>query len=166
MNNLSNKWVSRFLDMSSLVASWSRDPSTKVGAVLTREKRIVSMGFNGFPSGTVDDEKLYDDRERKYLRVVHAEKNAILFAKQDLTGCNLFATHFPCCQCAAFIIQSGISNIYVPLQNKAFLDRWYEHIKESLRMFDEVKVNSYVYDKVDNEIRRFMIFRESDTEDY
>lgn len=163
---ISTKWASRFIDLAFLVASWSKDPSSKVGAVITKDKRIISMGFNGFPSGTLDTDKLYTERERKYLRVVHAEKNAILFAKQDLTGCNLFATHFPCCQCAAFIIQSGISRVFIPKQDKGFLDRWYEHIRESLCMFHEAKVSPILYDKEKEELRVFEVFRESDIEDY
>ena len=82
-------WDHRFLVMAQLVAGWSKDPSSKVGSVITDGKRIVSLGFNGFPAGTDDNPAIYDDRERKYRRVLHAEPNAMSFAKRDLNGCTI-----------------------------------------------------------------------------
>ena len=161
-----NKWVFRFLAMAQLVGSWSKDPSTKVGSLIAKEKRIVSVGFNGFPSGTKDDGEIYEDRERKYLRVIHGEVNAIMFAKKDLTDHQLYATHFPCCQCAALIIQSGISEIYVPTQSKDFMDRWYDHIKESLRMFNEAGVRPFVCDLEEGTYSRFCAYDTNTTEIY
>jgi len=76
------RWHKRFLEMAKLISTWSKDPSTQCGAVIIdAKKRVISMGFNGFPSGTSDDPDLYQNREKKYKRVIHAEKNAILFAK-------------------------------------------------------------------------------------
>ena len=89
-------WDQRFLEMARLAATWSKDPSSKVGAVITDGKRIVSLGFNGFPAGIDDDPSIYGHRERKYRRVLHAEQNAISFAKRDLTGCTIYITHPPC----------------------------------------------------------------------
>lgn len=151
---ISVKWASRFLDMAALVATWSKDPSSQVGACVAKDKRIISMGFNGFPSGTKDDESLYENRERKYLRVVHAEKNAILFAKQDLNGCQLYATHFPCCQCTAFIIQSGINCVVIPEQDKDFINRWFDPIKESLCMMEEAGILPLIYLKKRFELKK------------
>lgn len=163
---MNSKWAGRFIDMAFLVASWSRDPSSQVGAVIIRGKRIVSLGFNGFPAGTDDSQNLYEDRDRKYLRVVHAEKNAILFAKQDLTGCTLYATHFPCCQCAAFIIQAGINCVVVPQQTVEFMGRWKYHIRESLNMFHEAKVKSFTYNKKEKTITNFLYFDPENIEEY
>ena len=70
-------WEMRFLELASTVAGWSKDPSTKCGAVICDEKFIVSLGFNGFPAGCRDDKEIYLNRDRKYARVIHAEKNAI-----------------------------------------------------------------------------------------
>jgi len=76
-----SKWDSRFMDLARLVASWSKDPSTQVGAVIVdQDKRIVSTGFNGFPR-CVNDSPV--DREVKLLRTIHAEENALLFARRD-----------------------------------------------------------------------------------
>lgn len=163
---INEKWASRFLDLAFLVASWSHDPSSKVGACIAKNKRIISMGFNGFPARTADDEKLYNDRERKYLRVVHAEKNAILFAKQDLSGCQLYATHFPCCQCTAFIIQSGITEVIVPEQNREYLERWFDPIRESLLMMEEAQIVPLVFLREKKQIRRFHLFNSQNLEDY
>ena len=74
---LSEKWDRRFIELALHVATWSKDPSSKVGAVIVDEhRRVVSVGFNGFPAGVSDEEV---PRERKLLRVVHAEMNACVF---------------------------------------------------------------------------------------
>ena len=112
-------WDKRFLSLAQHIANWSKDPSTKVGAVIVdQNRRIVSTGYNGYPKG-VDDTIDTDEREIKYKKVIHAEKNAILFAKQDLTGCTLYVTHHPCSQCAGYILQAGISRV-VTLSNIEF----------------------------------------------
>ena len=73
------KWDRRFLDLAAFVAAWSRDPSKRVGAVIVDDKkRIVSLGFNGFPRGVADDDRLHV-RESKYEIIIHAEVNALLF---------------------------------------------------------------------------------------
>ena len=94
----------------------SKDPSTQVGAVIVSgDHRVVSIGYNGFPNGCSDDEFPWD-REgdfgaTKYPYVVHAELNAILNSKNDLRGCSIYVSLFPCNECAKAIIQSGISRI-------------------------------------------------------
>jgi len=134
-------WDHRFLAMAQLVAGWSKDPSTKVGSVITDGKRIVSLGFNGFPAGTDDDPSIYDDRERKYRRVLHAEQNAMSFAKRDLTGCTIYITHPPCARCAAQIVQEGIKRVVCPQPSADFLTRWKDDMTEALAMFNESNVD-------------------------
>ncbi|WP_420236632.1 deoxycytidylate deaminase [Telmatobacter bradus] len=116
----SEKWDRRFMDMARLVASWSKDPSSKVGAVITRGKFVVSVGFNGFPQGVEDLPERLENREIKYPIILHAEINAILSARQDIRGCSLYVTpYMPCPQCAAVVVQSGISRIvYTPSSNE------------------------------------------------
>ena len=71
-------WDVRMLRLAKHISSWSKDPSTKVGCVITDvQNRIMGIGYNGFPHGLAD--KNLDDREHKYARTVHAEMNAILF---------------------------------------------------------------------------------------
>lgn len=105
----STKWDRRFLRLSETVAEWSKDPSTKVGAVVVRPDRtIASLGYNGFPRGVADT---YEGRDHKLLRTVHAELNAILSAREPLTGCTIYSSLCPCSNCAAAIIQSGITRV-------------------------------------------------------
>ncbi|MBE1273455.1 MULTISPECIES: dCMP deaminase family protein [Enterovibrio] len=135
-----SKWAVRFFQMAELVGSWSKDPSTQVGAVITKGNRIVSVGFNGYPHG-ISDSAATDDREMKLLKTLHAEENAILFAKRDLSDCDIWVTHFPCPNCAAKIIQTGITHVYCPEQSEDFLSRWGEKIKISADMFEQSGVN-------------------------
>lgn len=107
MSLFDEKWDNRFLDLAEAVGSWSKDPSTKVGAVIVRpDKTIAAVGYNGFPRGSEDE---YQDRDHKLLRTVHAELNAILSAREPLRGYTLYVSPlFPCSNCAAAIVQSGI----------------------------------------------------------
>lgn len=85
------KWDARHLEMAHHVSAWSKDPSTKVGARITDSRnRVISEGFNGPPRGVQDDPTV--DRETKLRRTIHAERNAILFARQALTGTTLYVT--------------------------------------------------------------------------
>lgn len=136
---MASKWAQRFFQMAELVGSWSKDPSTQVGAVITQGNRVVSLGFNGYPHG-VSDRAETDDRDMKYAKTIHAEENAILFAKRDLANCEIWVTHFPCPNCAAKIIQTGITVVHCPVQTEDFLSRWGEKITISESMFDEASV--------------------------
>jgi len=128
--------------MAELISTWSKDPSTQCGAVIVdRRNRVVSVGFNGFPAGVSDRDDHYQNREEKYRRVIHAEKNAILFAKQDLTGCTLYVYPMPpCSQCAAAIIQSGIKQVVTVEQSAEQAERWGKDIAVTQEMFAECGV--------------------------
>lgn len=109
-------WDARFMELAALVGSWSKDPSTKVGAVIVRPDRtIVSAGYNGFPRGVPDRPEDYANRGVKYPRVVHAEVNAIVTSHGQTTGCTIYTTMMPCPQCAALIIQAGLVRVVAPL---------------------------------------------------
>lgn len=111
-----DRWDLRYLRLAAEVAQWSKDPSTKVGAVLVRENNtILGTGFNGFPPGEDDDPKLYADRTYKYAHVVHAERNALMHAStQDVRGSTLY-TSFPCCKdCMRLAGSSGVARIVFP----------------------------------------------------
>ena len=136
---MASKWAQRFFQLAELVGSWSKDPSTQVGAVITQGNRVVSLGFNGYPHG-VSDRADTDDRDMKYAKTIHAEENAILFAKRDLANCEIWVTHFPCPNCAAKIIQTGITVVHCPAQTSDFLSRWGEKITISESMFVEAGV--------------------------
>lgn len=113
---LETKWMHRFMQIAKEVAAWSKDPSTKVGAVLvSRNKQILSTGYNGFPANIEDKEEWYNDRSIKYDLTVHAELNTILNAAKN--GVNikdsiLFVTSLPVCKdCAKHVAQAGISAV-------------------------------------------------------
>lgn len=119
-----DKWDNRFIELTKLVASWSKDPSTKVGSVLVRPDRtIASMGFNGFPRGVPDKPEWYLDKSFKYPMVRHAETNALSFLREDAKGYTLYVYPlFPCASCAGEIIQRGIRRL-VARMPKAGYDR-------------------------------------------
>lgn len=109
-------WDQYFMGIAHLSCFRSKDPSTQVGAcIVNRNKRIVGIGYNGFPSGCDDSEFPWgrdgEFLETKYPYVVHAELNAILNATSNLTGCTIYVSLFPCNECAKAIIQSGIKEI-------------------------------------------------------
>lgn len=134
-----NKWDQRFLGLAAHVAQWSKDPSTKVGAVIVDEKnRVVSLGFNGFPRGVEDKDM---PREQKLLRTIHAEVNALLFARQDVEGCTMYVTHPPCAQCAAKIVQAGIKEVVFILPPSEFITRWEADINAAYDLYAEVNIN-------------------------
>ena len=84
------KWDQRFLELAELVSTWSKDPSTKVGAVIVDDSRIVSIVYNGFAKGMPDVAEHYENRDEKYSRIVHAEINAIVLAGAHVKGMTLY----------------------------------------------------------------------------
>lgn len=146
---MNQQWDDRFLEMAKLISTWSKDPSTKCGAVITQDKRIISHGYNGFPKGVDDDPKLYANRERKYRRVIHAEQNAILHAKQDLTGCTCYVYPIPpCSTCAALLIQVGIKRIVAPKPSEELLERWGAGFVEAACMYADAGVELILVDNL------------------
>ena len=126
--------------MAYLVASWSKDPSSQIGAVIVdSQNRVISTGFNGLPVGVNDTKERLNDRATKYKMILHAEENAIMFAKQNLNGCSIYVTKMPpCAHCAALIIQSGIKFVYVP--DAEIPERWRESTELTCQMFNETGV--------------------------
>lgn len=139
---MSEKWDGRFLVLAATVAGFSKDPSTKTGAIIVDgDRRIVSTGYNGFARGVVDHPDRYNDRDLKYLLTVHCEVNAIVFAKRDLTGCTLYTWPFgSCARCAAIVIQSGISRVVFHEPSKELAERWGKELWLAKTMFMEAGV--------------------------
>ena len=139
------KWDFRFLDLAEFISSWSKDPSTKVGAVITdSNNRIISVGYNGFPQDIKDDERL-NDRDIKYSMIVHGEMNAILFANRSLRDCILYTYPFmPCPRCASIIIQAGIKRV-VSYNNMP--NRWKNDFETSITLFSESGVELKLYEQ-------------------
>lgn len=140
------KWDRRFLDMSKHPMSWSKDPSTKVGALLVSpNRRTIIPGYNGFPSRLSDDPELYACRETKYKRVLHAEENAVINAKQDLEGFTLYSPVPPCNHCALIVIQAGIAVCVSERPTEDMLSRWAKSFQTSLELFAEAGVEYREY---------------------
>jgi dCMP deaminase len=134
-------WDLYFLRLAEVVATASKDPSTRVGAVIADGKRFVSAGYNGFSRGCDDDPVIYADREQKYSRVVHGEVNAILFAGRRLDGCTLYTVPFqPCDRCAGIVIQSGIRRVVAPACPPDLRERWAKSLDSAERQFREAGV--------------------------
>ncbi len=109
-------WNEYFMGVALLSAKRSKDPNTQVGAcIINQDKRIIGIGYNGFPMGCSDDvfpwKREGSTLDTKYAYVVHAEANAILNSSASLKGATLYVSLFPCNECAKLIIQSGISHI-------------------------------------------------------
>lgn len=147
-------WDEYFMGIALLSAMRSKDPSTQVGAcIVSRENKILSMGYNGFPIGCSDDEfpwtrgTGYEDS--KYFYVAHAELNAILnYRGPGLDGTKLYVTQFPCNECSKAIIQSGITEVI-------YYEDKYENTPEviaSKRMFDAAGVRYVRYQRKDDRI--------------
>tara|TARA_B110000977_G_scaffold195197_1_gene273182 strand:+ start:6600 stop:7391 length:792 start_codon:yes stop_codon:yes gene_type:complete len=112
------KWDQRFMEMCKMIAKWSKDPSSQIGAVAVNdERRILATGYNGFPKGIADTEERLNDREEKYPRIVHAETNALmnaLYAGVSLKDATMYVHGLPVCpECAKLIIQAGVRRVVI-----------------------------------------------------
>lgn len=146
MTFIGDKWSYRFLNLAETVSTWSKDPSAKVGAVLADDrKRVIAMGYNGFPDRIVDDEKLLADRDRKLQLVIHAELNAILNSPILTLGLHLFVTQ-PCCDnCAKHVVQAGIKTVSWVEPKADFSERWKPSIETAKETFKLAGVTVYEY---------------------
>lgn len=131
------------MEVARVMASFSKDPSTKVGCVIVgADKEILATGFNGFPRGCDDSADLYDLRPRKHLRTVHAEANSVAASSRtgaSLKGATAYVTA-PCCsQCAALLIQAGIARVVVPYGG-VLRPEWRDSLEEGRTMFGEAGV--------------------------
>ncbi len=144
-------WDERWINTAALQASFSKDRSTKVGAVIvSNDQVVVSMGWNGFPRGCDDNDDSLHERPTKYLWTVHAELNAVLNAARKgraIENCTLYCTHSPCAACSLLIAQAGIRQVVVPaIQNEDFRARWLSDLAISQEIFARMKV---IYRSVD-----------------
>jgi dCMP deaminase len=142
-------WDKRFLDLAALIASWSKDPGTKVGGVIVGpDKRVVSVGFNGFPAGMPDDPELYADREIKLSRIVHAEINALIYARSELPKNATVYTYpfMPCDRCVVQLLQAGIRRYVAPTASKEVQERWGASLEKTRKYIAECKGSLVEYE--------------------
>lgn len=145
-------WDKLFMQMVYLISTKSRDPRTKIGAVLVKDKRVISMGYNGFPGGVDDLDERYNNRDAKYKFIVHSEDNCILTASRfgiSTIGTTLYTNGIPCCECSKSIIQGGIAEIVI---HKQWPDmkhsNWIESTNISKIMLAEAGVNIRIFDNI------------------
>ena len=127
------KWHKRFLEIAKEVSTWSKDPSSKIGAVIvdSNTKQIISQGYNGFPRGIVDN-----------LEVLNAEINAIfnaLYNGSSVKGSTIYVHGLPVCsECAKAIIQTGIKHVVYDSKPK---EQWKESSDFALKLFSEANIS-------------------------
>lgn len=150
---MSERWDRHFLKLAIEHSSMSKDPSTKVGAVIVGpDREIVSAGFNGFPRGIADTQERLLDRDQKLKLVVHAEMNAVLAAARlgvRLKGCTMYVTATdnsgqiwggpPCTRCTVEVIQVGIIEV-VSFPLKTAPSRWHEDCRFAGELLKEAGV--------------------------
>lgn len=150
---MSERWDRHFLGMAHYHSNLSKDPSTRVGAVIIGpDREILSAGFNGFPRGIEDTPERLNDRDMKLKLIVHAEMNALLAAARTgmrLKGCSLFLAATddsgevwggpPCTRCAVEIIQVGITEI-VSYPIKSAPSRWHADLELSKKLIWEAGI--------------------------
>ena len=145
MPTLKHEWNKRYLDLAYTVASWSKDPSTQIGAIAVGNKgQVLSQGYNGFPRGISHSSKRLKDREQKYKYVVHAEMNLIYNASYNgvsLDGSTVYVTGLPVCsECAKGLIQVGVKQVIMPEQ-KDTPDKWKDSFEFTKQLFEEAGVH-------------------------
>lgn len=139
---MGNKKVVRYMELAETISKWSKDPSTKIGAIAVSDRgRVLATGFNGFPRGIADTPERYNDRETKLKYVVHAEANMIYNATAsgvDLYDSEVYVYGLPICsECAKALIQVGVKRVYVVNEHVNKSERWIESWNLTKSMFDE-----------------------------
>ncbi len=134
-------WDQRFLDLAHHISHWSKDPSTKVGAVLVgTDKRHVALGYNGFPPHVEDSNARLDNREVRLRYTLHAERNVLDNAHFPSVGSTLYVTHPPCCNCALSIISKGVARVVSSPMSSSFAARWGAEVFLTRDLFREAHV--------------------------
>lgn len=141
------KWDVRFMRLAKEISTWSKDPSSKLGAVIVNEeRRILATGYNGFPSKLEDTEERLHNRDLKYPLIIHAEMNALLnalYSGISVKNSTLYVYGLPICSdCAKCVIQAGITRIVILYPEDApvkWLSQWNEKSKP---MFKEANISA------------------------
>lgn len=149
------EWNEWFMQGVYWVASKSKDPKTKIGALIVKDKRIISTGYNGIPIGVDDNNELRHQRPEKYKWYEHGERNAIYAAAKygiDTNGALLYTNALPCADCARGIIQCGIKEVYIHKQfndlcNNAQREQWKDHDHTTFSMFNESNIKIFSIDR-------------------
>ena len=146
-----DRWLSNYLGLAKHIAGWSKDPSTKCGAVAVgKHGQILSQGYNGFPRGVSDHNERLNDREQKYKFTIHAEMNCIFNASLtgvSLEGSSLYVYGLPVCDnCAKGVVQVGFNRVFM-CYPEVMEERkeWIDSYRTSRQMFVESKINAQIF---------------------
>lgn len=135
------KWDLRFMRIADLeIAQWSKDRSSKVGAVIVKNRQIISTGYNGLPRGCDDEVEARHERPEKYNWFIHAEPNAIINAARQgasTLDCDMYLNWFPCDQCAGFIVQAGIKRLFADKEPDWDDPKWGVGFKRAIQKLNE-----------------------------
>lgn len=136
------KWADRYMKLAQVISTWSKDPSTKVGAIVVGHNgEILSQGYNGFPRKIKDTDYRLNNRSEKYKYIIHAEMNAIFNASLNgvsLQNASIYIYGLPIChECAKGIIQVGIKKVIIHKQIK---DNWQESCQIAQEMLIEAGI--------------------------
>jgi dCMP deaminase len=136
----------KFLTIAQSIAQLSKDPSTKVGAlILGPAGEGGPWGYNGAPRGCrADEDSRFEVREEKLFWAEHAERNAIYTAARtgfSTVGGTIYVTHPPCMDCARAIVQAGIKKVVFPTPTPEFTERWGETFRRAFLLFNECQLD-------------------------
>jgi len=145
LSNLFSKWDLRFLELAKHISEWSKD-KTKVGAVLSKGKEVVKVGFNGLPKSVRDEETILQNRDLKLKLILHAEENILARAHEDITDYQITTYPIlPCSKCASQLIQRGITKVVAPVCK---IDRWQESIELGKSIMLEAGVDIFEIEQI------------------
>ena len=137
-----------WLEAAKLCSFQSKDPSTKTGAIIVKNGKLIRGGYNQFAPGITETEERLNNRELKYKLIVHCEQNAILESnREDLKGATLYTYPFMSCSgCAKLVIKAGITRCVAPPLPADKADRWEEDMKIARMQFEEAGVKLDIID--------------------
>ncbi len=145
---MKDKWDLRFKNLALFISHWSKDPSTQVGCIAVKDRRVIATGYNGFPIGISDNKADYEDREIKLKKTIHAEKNMIYNAcrhGQSLEGSTVYIAGLPTCdECWKGLVQVGVARVVMPEVETA-KEEWIEGCKKAVEYMEEAGLEVYQY---------------------
>lgn len=156
---MNGTWDVRWLETARYFAQWSKDPSTKCGAVIVDDRRLVSIGYNGFAAGTDDSPERYLDRDYKLENVIHCEENAIIQATEPLHGFSMYLTGAGCSRCTARVIQAGITTVVIPCRQEdpfSYRNDWDKSSEMAADSLEAARVSLHVLEPTGYDVRKLM----------
>lgn len=136
-------WSARFKELAELVATWSKDPEAKVGAVLvSADRRVQGVGYNGLPQHVPDTDEILCSKHTKNALMVHAEVNAVHNSHGKLHA--IYVTKPPCSDCAQVLVSAGVKEVHCPKPTES--SSWFWSNKQALDHFKNAQIRVYFYD--------------------